>query len=80
MDATFPRPMLNSPIREGTADAELLVKRVITRLDAAHEANYMVEKLLHLDRDFWRLERNESAPGTQSSGASTRSLDKQRIL
>jgi hypothetical protein len=66
MDATFPRPMLNPPIREGTADAKLLVKRVITRLDAAHEANYMVEKLLHLEAGFWPLERSESAPRTQS--------------
>ena len=39
MDTTAPRPMLNSPVREGAADAELLVKRVITHLDAAHEAN-----------------------------------------
>jgi hypothetical protein len=38
----IPRPMLNSPVREGTADAELLVKRVTTRLDAAHEANLAV--------------------------------------
>jgi hypothetical protein len=34
--------MLNSPVREGTADGELLVKRVIARLDAAHEANLAV--------------------------------------
>ena len=38
----IPRPMLNSPVREGAADAELLVKRVTTRLDAAHEANLAV--------------------------------------
>jgi hypothetical protein len=42
MDITTPRPMLNSPVREGTADGELLVKRVIARLDAAHEANLAV--------------------------------------
>jgi hypothetical protein len=42
MDLNFPRPMLNSPVREGTADAEIFVKRVITRLDAAHEANLAV--------------------------------------
>jgi hypothetical protein len=35
----FVKPMLNSPVREGTADAELLVRRAIARLDAAHEAN-----------------------------------------
>jgi hypothetical protein len=40
------RPMLNSPVREETADAELFVKRAITRLDAGHEANYMVEGLV----------------------------------
>ena len=27
MDITTPRPMLNSPVREGTADAERLFKR-----------------------------------------------------
>jgi hypothetical protein len=27
MDITMPRPMLNSPVRKGTADAELLFKR-----------------------------------------------------
>ena len=27
MDITTPRPTLNSPVREGTADAELLFKR-----------------------------------------------------
>jgi hypothetical protein len=27
MDITTPRPMLNSPVHEGTADAELLFKR-----------------------------------------------------
>ena len=47
MDALFlTRPMLNSSIREGTADAELLVKRAIARLDGAHETNYMVEGLI----------------------------------
>ena len=61
MDATFPRPMLNSPVREGTSDAELFVKRVITRLDAAHETNYMVGYLMSLDRDFWVRERNQAA-------------------
>jgi hypothetical protein len=49
------RPMLNSPVREGTPDAELLVRRVITRLDAAHQANYLVEKLMNLSRDFWHI-------------------------
>ena len=29
MDLNFPRPMLNSPIHEGVADAELLLKRPI---------------------------------------------------
>jgi hypothetical protein len=51
----IPRPMLNSPVREGTPDAELLVRRVITRLDAAHQANYLVEKLTNLSRDFWNI-------------------------
>jgi hypothetical protein len=46
MDVPFARPMLNSPVREATADAELLIKRMISRLDAAHEANYMVEGLV----------------------------------
>jgi hypothetical protein len=57
----FPRPMLNSPVREATADAELLVKRTIARLDAAHETNYMVGYLMNLDRDFWVQERNQAA-------------------
>jgi hypothetical protein len=61
MNAPFARPMLNSPAREGTADAELFIKRVIARLDASHETNYMVEKLMNLDRNFWLRERNESA-------------------
>jgi hypothetical protein len=50
--------MLNSPVREGTPDAELLVKRVITRLDAAHLANYMVEQLLNLGPRFWIGEKD----------------------
>lgn len=58
MDATFARPMLNSPVREGTPDAELLVKRVITRLDAAYLANYMVEQLLNLGPRFWIGEKD----------------------
>jgi hypothetical protein len=61
MDLRFPRPMLNSPAREGTADTELFVKRVLTRLDAAHEANYMVGYLMNLARDFWLRERNQAA-------------------
>ena len=51
----FIKPTLNFPIREGTADAELLVKPVITRLEASQVANYMAEKLLYPDRDFCRL-------------------------
>jgi hypothetical protein len=42
MKKKTPKPMLNSPVREGTGDAELFVKRVITRLDATHEANLAV--------------------------------------
>jgi hypothetical protein len=61
MDAPLARPMLNSPIREGTADAELLVKRAKVRLEAAHEANYMVGYLMNLDRDFWVRKRNQAA-------------------
>jgi hypothetical protein len=61
MDKTFPRPMLNSPVREGTPDAELLVKRVISRLDGSHEANHMLEQLMCLDRNFWLRERDETA-------------------
>ncbi len=34
----FVRPMLNSPVRESTADAELFIKRAVTRLDASREA------------------------------------------
>jgi hypothetical protein len=67
MDLNFPRPMLNSPVREGTADAELFVERVITRLDAAHETNYLVGYLMSLDRNFWLREQNETAPGLQAS-------------
>ncbi len=60
MKKQFPRPMLNSPVREGTPDAELLVKRVIARLDGSHEANYMLEQLMKLDRDFWLREQNQT--------------------
>jgi len=55
MDLSFPRPMLNSPVREGALDAEIFFERVIIRLDASHEANLAVpvvstwyQKLLEL--------------------------------
>jgi hypothetical protein len=37
----FVRPTLNSPLREGTADAELFIRRIINRLDASREANML---------------------------------------
>jgi hypothetical protein len=56
MDPTFPRPMLNSPVREGTADAELFVERVVARLDAAHEANLAVPVVSNWDQRASELE------------------------
>ena len=35
-----------SRFRESTADGRLLVRRATARLDAAHEANLMVEELV----------------------------------
>jgi hypothetical protein len=52
----FPRPMLNSPVREGTPDAELLVKRTIARLDAAREANLAVPVVSNWDQRASELE------------------------
>ncbi len=45
MERVFVRPMLNSPVRESTVDAELFVKRAVTRLDASHQANLLTEYL-----------------------------------
>lgn len=41
----FVRPMLNTPVSDGTIDAELLVERVKTRLEASHQGNILTENL-----------------------------------
>jgi hypothetical protein len=41
----FVRPMLNTAVPDGTADAELFIKRVIARLEASHQANILTEYL-----------------------------------
>jgi hypothetical protein len=45
MERVFVRPMLNSPVRNSTVDAELFIKWAITRLDASHQANLLTEHL-----------------------------------
>ena len=39
--ASFVRPMLNSPVRESTVDAEFFVKRAVARLDASRQGNVL---------------------------------------
>jgi hypothetical protein len=52
----FVRPMLNTPVQNKTPEADLLVKRAITRLDASHEANKILTEWVFSQASVPRIE------------------------